>query len=135
LEDVRQACIQKYYDTSTFWKYLMRINEKCYSIYRDSAALDECWREAANTAGVDVAKVEKCVSDEGVELMREDEQVGNKYGVRGSPTLIINGQRYSGARSSEAFKQAICSAFIEAPEECGGETLSTEEATVAGGCA
>lgn len=134
MEDVRQACIQKHFGTEIFWKYLMHVNEKCYPVYRDSAALDKCWREAASTAGIDAEIVETCVNEEGVGLMKEDEQAGNRYGVRGSPTLIINGQRYSGARSSEAFKQAICSAFVEAPEVCDEQTLSTTEAVASGGC-
>ena len=41
-----------------------------------------------------------------------------KYGVGGSPTLIINGQEISSARDSASLLSTICSAFNTAPEEC-----------------
>jgi len=48
------------------------------------------------------------------------------YGVTGSPTIIINGQKVSvNPRTPENFKQVICSAFNTTPEECS-QTLSTD---------
>ena len=41
-----------------------------------------------------------------------------KYGVAGSPTLVINGQEVSSARDSASLLRVICSAFNEQPEEC-----------------
>jgi len=60
--------------------------------------------------------------------------LAEQYGVTGSPTLIINGVEYSGSRSSEAYKQAICDAFTTAPSECS-QTLSETSSTATGGCA
>jgi hypothetical protein len=45
-----------------------------------------------------------------------DENV--QYGVRGSPTTVINGKVVSVSRSPEAVKQAVCCAFTEPPPEC-----------------
>ncbi len=42
-----------------------------------------------------------------------------KYGVGGSPTLIINGQEVQSGRDSASLLSTICSAFNNAPEECG----------------
>ena len=48
------------------------------------------------------------------------------YGVTGSPTIIINGQKVIvNPRTPENFKQVICSAFNSSPEECS-QTLSNE---------
>jgi glutaredoxin len=47
-----------------------------------------------------------------------------QYEVRGSPTLVINGQTVSVNRSPEAIKQAVCNAFTTPPEECS-TVLST----------
>jgi len=47
----------------------------------------------------------------------------DKYGVGGSPTLIINGQQVSSGRDSESYLATICSAFNSPVEECG-ESLS-----------
>lgn len=44
--------------------------------------------------------------------------LNNKYGVQGSPTLIINGQEVSVNRTPEAIKQAICASFSNPPSEC-----------------
>lgn len=42
-----------------------------------------------------------------------------KYGVQGSPTLIINGTTVATAsRDPESFKKAICDAFTNEPEAC-----------------
>jgi protein-disulfide isomerase len=108
MEDLRQLCIMKYYDQETYWNYLMQINENCKSVYRDATALDKCWKDAATKFGIDTVKIDSCSkSSEALNLLKEDEKLTQQYGVSGSPTLIINGARYSGERSSEAFKQAI----------------------------
>lgn len=41
-----------------------------------------------------------------------------KYGVGGSPTLIINGKEVSSGRDSASILATICAAFNEAPEAC-----------------
>lgn len=49
--------------------------------------------------------------------------LNERYGVQGSPTLVINGAEASAGRTPEAIKQAICAAFNNPPAECG-KTLS-----------
>jgi len=50
--------------------------------------------------------------------------LNKKYGVSGSPTLVINDQVVSvSQRSPESFKNAICQAFSSLPKECS-EKLS-----------
>ncbi len=41
-----------------------------------------------------------------------------KYGVQGSPTLVINGETVSSGRDSVSLLGAVCDAFNVAPEEC-----------------
>ncbi len=56
-----------------------------------------------------------------------------KYGVRGSPTIVINDKVVNiSPRSPESFKQAICSAFISQPEECNKHL--SNQASPAGFC-
>ncbi|MEM7825335.1 MAG: DsbA family protein [Candidatus Aenigmatarchaeota archaeon] len=134
-EDARQACIMKYYTQKTFWNYLMEINKNCYPVYRDAEKLEECWKKAAQNLGIDVDKIEKCAyGSEGIELLKADEELTNQYRVTGSPTLIINGVRYTGSRSSEEFKKAICSGFITQPSECSQNITSTSSSTSSGSC-
>ncbi len=47
-----------------------------------------------------------------------------KYGVQGSPTLVVNGTTLSPGRDSESLLKAICSGFKTAPKECA-QALST----------
>jgi predicted DsbA family dithiol-disulfide isomerase len=133
-EDARQVCIMKYYDQKTYWNYLMEIDTNCYPNSGDATALDACWKQAAQKFGINATKIETCAyGTEGISLLKADEQLAGQYSVTGSPTLIINGQVYSGARTPDAFKQGICSAFITAPSECSN-TLSTSGGTTSGGC-
>jgi hypothetical protein len=74
----------------------------------------------------------------GFNVQKED---NTKYGVGGSPTLIINGKDVSTARDSASLLKAICSAFKDQPKECEA-TLSSAapsagfgEGTAAGGSA
>ena len=48
-----------------------------------------------------------------------------KYGVSGSPTLVINGQKISSGRDSATLLKTICSGFNNPPEQCGTELSST----------
>lgn len=128
-EDLRQVCVQDMYDTETFWNYVEEINSNCYSIYRNEEQMETCWKAAAETANVDVAKVEECAySATGIDLLKADGTLTNEFGVSGSPTIIINGMKYNGARTADAFQAAICSSFNVAPEACGGvvETVAVE---------
>jgi len=47
-----------------------------------------------------------------------------KYGVAGSPTVVLNGKIIDVNRSPEAVKQALCCAFTNPPPECS-QTLSS----------
>lgn len=57
-----------------------------------------------------------------------DKADNDKYGVGGSPTLIINGTEISSGRSSAALLATICSAFNNAPDECNTQ-LNTQSPT------
>jgi len=133
-EDARQVCIMKYYDQKTYWNYLMEFNTNCYPNAGNATKLDACWKQAAQKFGINATKIEACAyGAEGLSLLKADEQLADQYRVTGSPTLIINGQVYSGARTPDAFKQGICSAFTTVPSECS-QTLSTSGGTASGGC-
>jgi len=127
-EDLRQVCIRQNYNQSAYWNYVSEIGDNCYSVYRNATQMDSCWKAAAIKSGINVTQVESCYNASSIVLLAQDETASNAYGVTGSPTLIINGKTYSGARTSDAFKAAICSAFTTAPAACGGNLSSTETA-------
>ena len=131
-EDVRQMCIQKY-QRDKFWDYLSLLI-KDYNENKVSASnIESKWKTYAQSAGVDVAKVEQCFESEKIDLLDEQVSLAARYAVRGSPTGIINGVTYSGARDAESFKKAICDSFNTAPTVCD-EKLSASVAAPTGNC-
>jgi len=106
---------------------------------------DRCLTEAK----IDKAKLDACVAkaDKEFSLTKnlEDkeswlngrfpkfaihDELNVKYGVTGSPGLVINGAKVSSARSPAALLTTICNAFEDTPSECD-ETL--DEANPAAG--
>ena len=123
-EQLNQYCIQKE-QNELFGDYL------------------ECFLTEGNGEGclistkVDVNKMESCVAKADKEFkiselyadqstwsggrypqfnIHDAENV--KYGVQGSPTLVINGAQVSSARSPAAYLATICAAFEVPPKEC-----------------
>jgi glutaredoxin len=133
-EDLRQLCIQKNYPQK-FWDYIESFNTRCYPLSQNPASLDACWRNTTAGMGIDTAAIETCATgSDGLTMLREDETNANQNGATASPTLFINGVIYSGARTPEAYKQAICNTFDAAPPECGTILAASQQTASAGGC-
>ena len=126
-EDVRQMCVWKYYQEK-WWDYVAAINDNC--ALND---IESCWSSIAQQKGIDVAKIEDCQADEAETLLAAELALDKELNVQNSPTMLVNGQRYAGARTAEAIKSAVCGAFATSPDECG-ETLSSATAAAAGNC-
>lgn len=149
-ENTRQYCIQKE-QSDKFIAYL-----KCFT-GEDNFA--KCLAQAS----IDTAKLNACVASTDSEFnitgLYNDQStwsggsypqynvntdLNSRYGVQGSPTLVINGKTVSANRSPEAIKEVICSAFNTPPSECQ-QTLSSDQTssgfgggsgtTSGGGCA
>lgn len=123
-EDMRQAVIQKYMP-DMLWPYLVSFNVNCYQELKNETALAACRNHIINYIKLDERKIIQAQDTEGLALIKADEADAQKNAVSGSPTLIINGVRYSGARTSEAYKQAICNSFTTKPAECNTNLTST----------
>ncbi len=121
-EDIRQMCILKNYGKDTLWKYLDKFDHEC--TYQNAKT---CWEDVEKELGLNETLIQNCIDKEKTEftMLKNEKDLDSKYNVRGSPTLIINGKEYSGGRSPEAFKEAVCSAFNTKPSECD-ENLSSE---------
>jgi len=113
---------------------------KCFTVSGDSASclkevkvneskLNSCISETDKKFGTTAAYNNKSTWLSGYyPLYPVSQDLNEKYGVQGSPTLVINGKQVQVARSPEAVKQAICSSFEKQPKECG-QTLSTASAS------
>jgi PHD/YefM family antitoxin component YafN of YafNO toxin-antitoxin module len=131
-ENIRQYCIQK----NTPEKVLDYL--ECFLEKGESA-------NCVKKVGVNVDKLAQCTKETdtkfkisenykdkstwqgrfpGFDIDKDDNK---KYGVEGSPTLIINGQKIQPAgRDAQSLLNAICSGFKNQPEECKKE-LSKEQ--------
>lgn len=126
-QDVRELCVQKY-QSDKFWDFIKAANTGC-----NSQNVDSCWEGVAKRVGLDIQQVKTCQKNEALDLLAEEAELNEKYGISGSPTLIINETEYQGSRSSEGYKNGICSAFNAAPDECS-QVLSNQGSSVSGQC-
>ena len=132
-EDLQQVCINKYYPEK-YWAYITAFNGDCYPSWQNSATLASCRKNTTATLGIDSTKIDTCAEgSEGLGLIKADETASSAAGAYASPTLFINGVKYSGARTPEAFKQAICTSFETVPAECS-TVLASTSASASGGC-
>jgi len=125
-ENLRQYCISKD-QGAKYNPYLT-----CFLKAGDAAA---CLKET----GINEAKVNSCVTgvDKQYKIMETfnkgesawgssyppfpiNDADNKKYGVQGSPTLVINGQEISSGRDSASLAATICGAFTDGkkPAEC-----------------
>jgi len=136
-ENTRQYCIE----TGQPTKYLAYLN--CFFTAGQNDGTEAKYQQCLSSAGVNESALNSCVSktdktysitakfnDQSTWLSGQypvylvDQSLNDKYGVQGSPTLVINGAQVEASRSPEAVKQVVCAAFNNAPAECS-QTLAT----------
>lgn len=119
-ENLRQICLREE-QPDVLWNYI--------DCHIQEGNVDSC----LVSAQADVAQLEGCLTDTGRGLAYAAQDFANeeKYGVTGSPTLILDGADISefdfGGRTAEAVKTIICCALQTKPGFCD-TTLNTETA-------
>ncbi len=130
-ENTRQYCIEKE-QPSKYSSYL-----KCYFGAGQNNGEEANYKSCLTAVGVNESSLNSCVSGAdkqfGISAKYNDQaswlsgrypqylihdSENTKYGVQGSPTLVINGVQAQVARTPEAIKEAICAGFINPPSEC-----------------
>ncbi len=106
---------------------------------KDVSNVASNWEKCASETGVDKDQLKACAEGaEGKELMSKSVALANVFGASGSPTLVIDGSDYQGARTSTGYMAAICSAFDGTkPEGCStkfDDAALQASATAQGGC-
>ena len=104
-ENLRQICIREE-QPAKYWGYV-------------ACQMKAGGQEVAceKSTGVDSAKLSSCIStpSKGVAYAKVDFALNTKYGVTGSPTLVLNGATIDesgfGGRSSDGVKSMICAGF------------------------
>ncbi|MBX4200883.1 DsbA family protein [Candidatus Parcubacteria bacterium] len=131
-ENLRQICIREEQPTK-FWTYVSTYMKKSTGQLPNTMPTGDT-QGALAAAGIDVAKVNSCMSDtaRGLTYAKADFALNTKYNISGSPTLILNGALINetdfGGRSANAMGKIICSSSITAPAFCKDAQLSTDAA-------
>lgn len=119
-ENLRQICIRQE-QPALYWNYVA-----CYIKAGDS-------KGCLVSSGVNQASLTSCTTDasKGLKYAQADFDLSDKYGVSGSPTLVIGGDNVDefgfGGRTADALKSVICCAFKTKPSFCS-QTLSKDSA-------
>jgi hypothetical protein len=138
-EAARQLCVREEFGKESYWNYLEKFNSDCVDLSSQSAYeatlenAETCSKSVVNQLDLDFNKFESCVKDDSLMLLKTEAMVTKAIGVGSSPTLLINDEKYNGARTPEGYKKAVCSGFINTPELCS-QALSTQGTQAAGNC-
>ncbi len=127
-QNIRELCVFKYMGTEKMFEFMLAMNDEC-----TSGNADTCWEAVAKDLGLNTAKIVECENTEGLEMVKEQKELGDLAGVSGSPTVFIDGADYTGSRTPEGFKTALCNAFTTKPSECS-TTLGSDAAATTGSC-
>jgi len=103
-ENLRQICIREE-QPAKYWNYVA-----CQMKAGDTTGCEK-------STGVDSTKLNSCIStpSKGVAYAKADFDLNAKYGVTGSPTMILNGTKVDegsyGGRSSDGVRGMVCAGF------------------------
>ncbi len=117
VETPRQVCIREE-QTDKFIPYLECFLGKTGT--QDDAAACEL------EIGIDSSALAECIeSGRAEEYYAEDSVLSEAAGVRGSPTLVVNGQIVNSGRNPQAYGDVVCQSFNNVPELCGTISLDS----------
>lgn len=86
----------------------------------DVTKLDACFEKAYEEFGVEAA----LAAGDRYPSFKTDDALNTQYGVRGSPTLVVNGVQAPYGRDSASYLRGICSTFNNAPSSCNTQVSS-----------
>jgi protein-disulfide isomerase len=118
-ENLRQYCIQKE-EKEKYLEYLECFvkegnSENCLK----SAKIDKNKLENCQKLTDKEFKISENFTETGYPPFNVHKDLNEKYGVEGSPTLVINDKVVEvSERSPEKVKEAVCNAFLNPPKEC-----------------
>jgi hypothetical protein len=128
-QDVREKIIYKLYGAQVWNEYVYNADTKC-----TLNTIDTCWKDAAqNLSMINISAIEAQYNSSFDAIAQAEADKTGSNSISGSPTTLINGAKYSGGRTADAFKAGICSAFNTEPSACS-QTFSTAAAAASGSC-
>ncbi len=129
-QGVREKMVFNRYGEAMWAEYAAAVNEVCFAGGQD---IETCWKLVADDLGIDTTEIEANYDAEKFTILAREKDLTFSTETFGSPSLTINGVKYSGSRTPAAYQEAICSAFETEPADCTAELAETAEAA-AGSC-
>ncbi len=120
-ENFRQICVREE-QGDKFLPYIQCILDS------DNPSAPKDVNQCMKDLKISTTKVDTCMKNKAEGYYKVDSDLSQKYGVQGSPTLVINGVQADANRSPASILSTICSAFNTAPSECDA-VLPTESAS------
>ncbi|MEM4396068.1 MAG: thioredoxin domain-containing protein [Candidatus Woesearchaeota archaeon] len=127
-QDVRELCVYNIYKEEKYFEFVKTINKDC-----SISNIDSCWKTVADKLKLDTSKIENCYNENKLNYVRAQVEKTEKLQVSGSPTVFVNGKKYNGARTPEAYKQALCNEMKDKPSACNIQLSGTQQ-QVTGSC-
>lgn len=137
LEDIRQKCIylvsngkikSNQVDPLLYWNYMANFYDNCITKNKFNS---ECSYETVEDLGVSQEVINGCLMhsfnvgnyDELMFnntnlLLERDYDTKQKYEIKVFPTILVNNKTLYGAWSDKNLFEAVCSGFINKPNEC-----------------
>ncbi|MFW6378389.1 MAG: DsbA family protein [Nanoarchaeota archaeon] len=128
-QGVRELCALEELGKEAFFDFTLAANDQC-----SAEDADSCWKDAAESAGVDTEAIASCYEDNRLQYAKEQDSTiqnvsvlrqGQLTAPTASPTFLINGETYSGERDTNSIKSALCNEFETAPAVCE-EVIETD---------
>ena len=130
-QGVREAVIYELYGQDAWADYVKAANAQC-----DLSNIETCWQTVAEAQNLSVEDIEAAYAERRFAILAEHKELTFTYQKFGSPSIVINGVDYSGQRTAETFRKAICDAYVEEPTGCEVDLsgATTTSATPSGSC-
>jgi len=128
-QDIREQCVLYNVGVDKWFEFIMEINAEC-----NARNVEDCWEDIAESIDLDPKDIKECYEENKVAYSEEDLKMMKLLGASGSPAIYINGETYSGARTSQAYQDAICALMKEKAEGCSKTIASSGEPASVGSC-
>ena len=129
-ENLTQYCIQKESPKklTSYLNCFLKDGDSASCLTANKLDVDSCVKSADKEFKVTENFTSKTGWQGSYPPFDTDKADNEKYGVQGSPTLIINGQEVSSSRDPQSLLTTICTAFNDKPEACSTQLSTTAPA-------
>jgi len=117
-ENQRQICIGEIYGLGQWLDYTEIFDGYCFENPQDDQT--ECANIIIMKEQLDQIQIDSCIPELGYKYAIEHAKKALANDIYASPTLLVNGQEVTGARTKQEYRKIICASFTTRPDACEG---------------